>query len=127
MFIDYASATIAMTKKEMKAAGKYGSDEYKNLLEARHENPDFKIVTIERKAARVSRDTYKGLTYSYMENYISSHDSDGTIMAEYKKNRCQCDDPSDNLPEAYGFQEMKKWFLEQYAEIADFYSRKRTA
>ena len=131
MFIDYASATIAMTKKEMKAAGKYGSDEYTKLLNARHENPGFKIVSIESrtKTVRAARkETYRGLTYSYMEAYIAGHDdAEKHIMMEYSKRRCLNEDPAQNLPAPLSYSKMKKWFLEQYPEIAAFCENKTNA
>ena len=39
MTINYSSRTIQLTKKFAKAAEKFGSDEYKNLQEARRDNP----------------------------------------------------------------------------------------
>ena len=62
MTINYSSRTIQMTKKFAKAAEKFGSDEYKNLQEARRDNPTFKIVVVSRKTSS-KKDTYKGLTY----------------------------------------------------------------
>ena len=83
MTINYSSRTILLTKKFAKAAEKFGSDEYKDFQEARRDNPTFKVVIVARKAAD-KKDSYKGLTYEYMEKYIKAHDEDGSIMEEYK-------------------------------------------
>ena len=87
MRINLTERTIVLTKKEMTAASRYGSDAYKELQNARRDNPGFEIVTITR-TVKTQRETYKGLTYEYMERYIESHDDDErTIWAEYKMYR----------------------------------------
>ena len=87
MKINLTERTIVLTKKEMTAASRYGSDAYKELQNARRDNPGFEIVTITR-TVKTQRETHKGLTYEYMERYIESHDDDKrTIWAEYKMYR----------------------------------------
>lgn len=124
MIINYSASAIELTKKEMSAASKYGSDAYRNLQAARRENPGFRITVMSRKV-KSKRESYKGLTYEYMETYIATHDPEEKIMAEYLRYRCLSKNPSDNLPKAYTYQEMKKWFLGMYQEISDFYENKR--
>ena len=46
--ISYTERTITLTKKDMTAAQKYGSDAYKALQNARRENPGFAIVLSHR-------------------------------------------------------------------------------
>ena len=84
MIINYAAHTITLTKKEMTAASRFGSDEYKELQTARRDYPGFTVTTAIRKV-NTQRETYKGLTYAYMEKYIAAHDDEAcTIMAEYR-------------------------------------------
>ena len=121
MRINLTERTIALTKKEMTAASRYGSDAYKELQNARRDNPGFEIVTITRMV-KTQRETYKGLTYEYMEKYIKTHDDEkGTIWREYKICRGKPLDEKDLIPVPYTYREMREWFLDKYEEIAKFY------
>lgn len=72
---------IEMNKTEAKAAGRFNSEEFKELSALRTAYPDFRIVIKTTK----SKDNMKGLTVKYMEKYISTHDDeDGKIMAEFR-------------------------------------------
>lgn len=123
MIVNYSASAIEMTKKEMAAASKYGSDAYRNLQAARRENPGFQITVVSHKV-KGKHVTYKGLTYKYMEAYIAAHDPSKEIMSEYRKYRCLSKVSGDNLPEAYTYQEMKKWFLDKFKDVANFYDKK---
>jgi len=121
MTINYTTHTIMMTKKFAKAAEKFGSEEYKNLQEARRDNPNFKIVVVSRKTT-TKKDTYKGLTYSYMETYIKAHDDDQhSIMAEYEMLRGISEAAKEALAEPCSYNEVKTWFLKTYPAIANFH------
>ena len=73
MTICERTRTITLTKKEMTTARHFGSDNYKALQEARRDYPGFAVITATRKVT-TQRETYKGLTYEYMEKYIKAHD-----------------------------------------------------
>ena len=120
MTINYSSRTIQMTKKFAKAAEKFGSDEYKNLQEARRDNPTFKVVIVARKAAE-KKDNYKGLTYSYMEKYINAHDDAEEKMKEYKNLRGLSDEAKEALAEPCSYNEIRAWFLNAYPAITKFH------
>ena len=121
MTIDFVSRTIVLTKKEMTAARRFGSDAYKELQNARRENPGYEVITVTR-TVKTQRETFKGLTYAYMEKYIKTHDdAEKTIWREYKIYRGTPLDPADELPVAYNYNQMKEWFLEKYEEVAKFY------
>lgn len=121
MTIDFVSRTIVLTKKEMTAARRFGSDAYKELQAARRDNPGYELVTVTR-TVKTQRETYKGLTYAYMEKYIKSHDdAEETIWREYMIYRGTPINPADQLPVAYNYNQMKAWFLGKYEEIAKFY------
>ena len=127
MFINFFDRTIELTKKEMKAAGHFGSDEYNELMTARKDNPGYRVVVSTRKAKAVKKDTYKGLTYEYMEAYIEAHDQDQSIMKEYRKLRGLCENIAENAPDPYTYQEMKEWFLDKFQEVANLYAGKHAA
>ena len=121
MTINYSAHTISLTKSEMTAARRFGSDTYKALQEARRDYPGFTVTTITRKVS-TQRETYKGLTYAYMEKYITAHDDEKkSIMAEYNMSRGKSEDPAALLPYTYTYTEMKAWFLGKFEEIAKFY------
>ena len=112
---------IEMTKKFAKAAAKFGSPEYKQLQEARKDYPTFSVVTVTRKTT-TKKNTYKGLTYEYMEMYIEKHDDeDKSIMAEYLMLRGMTDEAEEALAESFTYLEMKDWFLTKFPAIKSFH------
>ena len=124
MKINYKNQTIEMSKKFAKAAEKFGSKEYKQLREARSDYPDFKVVTVSRKASG-QKESYKGLTYSYMENYIKTHDDEKkSIMSEYEMLRGLSAEAQEALAEPCSYNEMKDWFLKKFPAIAEFHKKR---
>lgn len=125
MTINFASKTIEMTKAESKAAGKFGSEAYKELTSIMQQFPTFTIQVIARTSVKKSSE-FKGLTYSYMEAYITKHDNENqTIMAEYKMLRGQTVEAEDALAASCSYQEIKKWFLGQFNEIEEFHQKRQ--
>ena len=121
MKVNMFERTIVRTKKEMTAASRYGSDAYKELQNARRDNPGFEVVTVTR-TVKTQRETYKGLTYAYMEKYIKTHDdAEKTIWTEYMMYRGTLIDPADEFPVAYNYSQMKVRFLDKYEDVAKFY------
>ena len=121
MKINFHSQVIEMTAKFAKAAAKFGSDEYKQLQEARRDYPTFSVVTVTRKTT-TKKNTFKGLTYEYMEMYIQKHDDDDqSIMAEYLMLRGMTDEAEEALAESFTYLEMKDWFLKKFPAIASFH------
>ena len=124
MIVNSVARTISLTKKEMTAARCVGTPEYEKLQSARRDYPGFTVTTSTRKA-KTQRETYKGLTYAYMEKYIAAHDDEAqSIMVEYKMYRGISDDPATELPDSYSYNEMKIWFLGKFEEIAKFYENR---
>ena len=121
MFINEKKHTIELSKKEAKAAAKFGTAEYKNLQEARRDYPTFSVKTVSQKPA-AKKNTYKGLTYEYMELYIQKHDDEEkSIMAEYMMLRGMTDEAEEALAESFTYLEMKDWFLAKFPAIASFH------
>ena len=124
MFINEKKNAIELTKKEATAAAKFGTREYKMLQEARKDYPGFKVVTITRKST-AKKESYKGLTYGYMETYIQKHDDDEkSIMAEYMMLRGLSEEAEEALAESFTYQEMKEWFLKKFPAIAEFHKKR---
>ena len=124
MFINEKKNAIELSKKEAAAAAKFGTREYKALQEARKDYPGFKVVTITRKST-AKKESYKGLTYGYMETYIQKHDDeDNSIMAEYMMLRGLSEEAEEALAESFTYQEMKEWFLKKFPAIAEFHKKR---
>ncbi len=116
--INERNNTLVITKKFEKAASKYGSPEYKELKEAKADFPNFRVVT---RTTKKKEETYKGLTYKYMESYIKDHDVNGKIMDEFKVRTGQT---KESLNKRSYF-EVKKWFIEIYPEFATFHEDRK--
>ena len=120
--IKSSNRTIELTKKFANAAKNYGTVEYRELQEVRKDYPNYKIVT--RTVAKKS-DSYKGLTLDYMEKYLQKRENKDLLVAFYSK--CGKDENGKKVElapvEPYG--KIKKWFLDNNAEIADFNEKKK--
>ena len=70
--------------------------------------------TIKRRTIKKkpNKESYKGLTYEYMENHILRHDPLG--MAEYRQMRYLSECHSVRYPA------IKKWFLEKYPDVKNY-------
>ena len=112
MTINYKNNTIEMTKKFAKAASRYGSEEYIALQGARRDYPNYRVIT--KTTNRKKSDSFKGLTYARMAEYIKKHDNDGKIMVEFETKR----EEEKFNPASYN--EIKKWFLEKFPEVGSF-------
>ena len=124
MKINYEKKAIEMTKKFANAAGRFGSDEYRELQEARRDNPGFKVITVNRTTS-AKKDSYKGLNYNYMEKYIKAHDDEeNAIMAKYETLRGTSAEAKAALADACSYGEIKKWFLGQFPEIGAFHANR---
>lgn len=116
-----STKTLEVTKTFAKAASRYGSEAYMKLRSARNDFPDFKVVV--RSTAAKKKDSFKGLTYAYMEKYIEAHDDEkGTAMKKFLDLRGRSDEAKEALAESCSYKEIKKWFLGQYTEINEFHS-----
>ena len=121
MKINYTSMTIEMTKAESKAAGKVGTEAFKEMLSLMQQFPNYKIQVATRAATKKPCD-YKGLTFDYMEKYIASHDDENnSIMAEYQALRGKSDEAKEVLADSCSYKEIKEWFLNKFPAIKQFH------
>ena len=111
--IDFAKNEIIMSRSFEKCASIAGSEEYRRLQLVRQDYPNFSVVRRSIKKAP-TKETYAGLTYTYMEAYIASHDNADANMKVYGELRLigACHKVS--------YPTIKKWFLETYPEIVEF-------
>lgn len=116
--IDFEKKQIIMDRTFKKNAENTNSEEYAHLQQVRKENPTYTVVTRQIKK-NSKKETYAGLTYEYMTNYILLHETAETrkaVLAEFNEMILisQCHAKSKRYPV------IKKWFLAKYPEIVKF-------
>ena len=112
----YAERKIVLSSAFVKKAFIPGTDEYKALQSVRTDYPDFALVTRKFKT-NTAQEHYRGLTYDFMRDYISTHEADAkVVLAELEEmigiTKCH------SLHKRYPI--IKAWFLERYPAIAEF-------
>ena len=112
---DHDARCIVMDRTFYKNSSNIRFEEYAMLQRARQDYPTYTPV-IKRIKRNPDKETYRGLTYAYMERYIEGHANAAAIMEEYKELRliseCHC--------KARRYPKIKKWFLKKYPEIEMF-------
>ena len=116
--VDTVNRQLVMDKAFAKNASIVGSREYEMLQQARNDYKDFTVIkrTIKKNP---NKESYKGLTYDYMEDYIRTHEDAENVkemLNEFREMRLisQCHS------KAFRYPIIKKWFLEQYPEIEEY-------
>lgn len=116
--IDFTNKAIVMDRTFAKNCENTMSEEYAHLQTVRRDYPEYKVMTRTIKR-NPKKETYKGLTYEYMETYILSHGTTEEIaesLGEYRELRLIASCHSQGLR----YPTIKKWFLEKYPEIDSF-------
>ena len=118
LFIEFANEKIVMTTTFAKKCSNTASAEYAQLQSVRRDYPTFNVTTRKIKS-NPNKETYAGLTYEYMREYIITHASAETRakeVAEFDEliliSKCQT--------KAKRYPTIKKWFLAKYPAIAKF-------
>ena len=97
--------------------------EYIELQTALSQNVGFKIIV--KTSTSKKKETYKGLTYSYMETYIEAHDDENcSIMEEYKLLRGIGEEAGEAFADSLTYMELKDWFLDKFPAIAEFHKKR---
>ena len=113
--------TIEMSKSEAKAAGKIGSEKFKELKKYQRAYPDYTICIIE---APKRKSEFSGLNYKFMETHIKNckRDDKNQIIEEFNtlrgignKNRSEFE-----KVKVASYLEVKTWFLKKFPEIQQF-------
>ena len=113
--INFNNNTIEITKAFAKKAANPTTEEFKELMELRKNLKGFEVVVKASAKKANKKNSLKGLTYDFMRQYIERHDDDNSShMVEFNKITVKNDDTL--ATKKYG--EVKKWFLEQYPEVA---------
>lgn len=111
--VNVETGTLIMDRTFAKKAMIVGSDDYNLLQNARRDYPSYKVV--QRQIKRNSdKESYRGLTYAYMEYYIANHENSKKNMDQYREMRLLAECHSIRYPH------IKKWFLNTYPEVTKF-------
>ena len=111
--IDFTKNEIIMSRSFEKCASIAGSEEYRRLQLVRQDYPTFSVVRRSIKKA-LTKETYAGLTFAYMENYIAKHGNAEEHRKVYDELRLI------GACHKISYPTIKKWFLETYPEVAEF-------
>lgn len=111
--IDHETRSIVMDKTFTKQSSDPRSEEYTLLQATRWDYPGYDVKT--RSIRRnPHKESYRGLTYAYMEQYIDSHENAEENRKVYEELRLAAKCHSIRYPT------IKKWFLDTYPELKDF-------
>lgn len=116
IFVDYAHSSISISSAFAKKALIPGTAEYAQLMNVRKDFPEFRLVTRQFKT-NTKQEHYRGLTYDFMREYISTHEKDAErVLAELDNqiDITKCHSLGKRYPT------VKAWFLEHYPAIAEF-------
>ena len=118
LMVKYAEGVIEMNTTFAKEMRNPLSEEYALLQRTRQDFPTFAVRTRQIKS-NPHKDTYKGLTYEWMRNHIATHEPKNVV--EEKLNAfdemvyiSKCHRGSLRYPT------IKKWFLNEYPDVAKF-------
>ena len=121
--INNKNRTIEINKTFAKNAALFGTPEYSQLQEVRRDYPTYRVVTVAKKGAMPE---HKGLTFEYMEKYISLHDDkEMSKMDEYLTLRGLDEDGKrivDAIPADYAT--VKNWFFQAFPEIGEYHKKR---
>ena len=115
--INYERKTIEITKAFSKKAKVYNSEEFKELVDACQKFPTYVLTIVENKRSnRNNKESYKGLTFDFMENYIKTHSENKE--EDLKALRQMTGKVNDGeLENKKCYPDIKKWFLSKFDEL----------
>ena len=120
MKINFKNHTIEMTKSEAKAASKYGSDSYTELMKIKNDFHTFEVVVVSKPKSKKKSVVLKGLNYEFMEKYITENERDNSVIKEFKILRGEIEDIDGIKATAKSYAYIKSWFLSKYPFFVDY-------
>lgn len=116
--LSHAKREIVMDRTFAKLAENTMSAEYAHLQQVRKDYPTYTVIQRQIKK-NTNKESYKSLTYEYMETYIMSHGTSETRIA----NLCEFNEMrliAECHSKAFRYPVIKAWFLEKYPEVKNF-------
>ena len=78
--VEHGKCLLVMDKTFAKLSANVRCPEYTILQNARRDYPDYAVVTRQIRK-NPQKETYAGLTYQYMEDYIVTHEAEEDLLA----------------------------------------------
>ena len=113
MNINFNNKTIELTKTEMRNASKYGSQAYRDLMDARRDNPDFRVTEI--KVKKIAKTPLDRLNIATIKAYVKANGSTEQKKELLTISTATITEDGVILP-AKSFPEIKKWFLAEFPQ-----------
>ncbi len=116
--INHKDKQLIMDRTFARLAENTRSEEYTHLQQVRRDYPEYTVV---KRTIRTNpkKETYKGLSYGYMQDYILRHETEENALAAIKEfnelrtiSKCH--------KQGLRYPTIKRWFLEKYPEIVEF-------
>ena len=114
MTINFNTKTIELTKTEMTEASKYGSEMYRNLMDARRDNPDFRVTEIKTKAKKF-KTPLDSLNLATIKAYVKVNGSADQKQKFLTISNATIDEDG-IFHAAQSFFDIKKWFLAEFPQ-----------
>ena len=110
--LDHANSKIRMSKDFARKASNAESEEYQllQMIKANHDNYTISLGVIKKKE---NKESYRGLTYAYMERYIALKGSKED-MEEYRNMLFLSECHKVKYPA------IKRWFLNKYPDVVRY-------
>ena len=112
--VSHSDCTIIMDRTFAKLSENTMSAEYAHLQQVRLHYPLYQVVQRHIRK-NINQEHYHGLTYRYMEDYITTHGS-----AEDRHTYDEMKLISECHSKAHRYPVIKNWFLERFPEIKTF-------
>ena len=115
--VDFIKGELIVSHAFLEKASIVGTPEHQKFLSCRKEFAEFTLKVNKPKSH--ATDHYRGLTYTYMEDYIMSHEMAEDVMAvlnEYWELKIKAACHS----KAFRYPVIKRWFLTRYPEVATY-------
>ena len=114
--INAKSRTIELSNTFSKAASLFGSEEYRQLQEARRDYPSYRVVTLKQKGT--GKAEFAKLSFNFMDEYVKNHANSDDRKTQYLGLRGLDENwkkDENGIPEDY--QIVKDWFLNAFPEF----------
>lgn len=112
--LNHETRAIVMDRTFAKFAANTMSQEYAHLQRVRLDYPTYTVELRHIKKAP-AKECYRGLTYTYMKEYIISHGTKNDLkIYDEMKLISECHS------KAFRYPTIKAWFLERFPEIKQF-------
>ena len=117
--INYRKNAIEISKTFSKKTSIFGSNEYKQLKEAKTDFPTFRVV-IKSTSKRKFEDkiTMKDILY-YVENHSGKESKEMKELEELRGKSAKDAESVFDFEESASFKDIKEWFFATYSELAE--------